>query len=641
MNCRHVQPLLSARMDGEHLSSAQRAGVDAHVASCASCRTFEERSALVRTAVRIRPAERVPDLTEAIMAGVAREGARGARPLARRPPSPRWNRLVPAIAAAIAGMLVGSLLVGGPWRGGPPAASAASIARAIRQVAPSVEAFQGSYLIREHGLDPTVPDRQLQMDVAFLAPQRFRLDVRDLTSYPSAAWTPTDLTYLQDMPATYQSGPTGCPATLPPADCPPTRTVISNASSYSAAAPLPADLIAPIATFGSSDGVVVTGHEDVEGHATVRVEMSFARAAPLFPFLRLGGTWRPLFEGDLVVLWLDTTGWFPVRYEVLPSADPDRRAWEMRFGLPHEQADTAIMDVTLQSVSGAAPDPSVFAIPGLGRPESVPLADAERRLGYLPVLPGDTGHLDLTSLIAPDEAPASPSSVLVYTAGLDYLRISEDPAWTGPGPFGPLDAAAQPIEMPGGGVALYEPAGDGLGRRLAIHGAGTDLFLETNLPRDELVSIAVSLPVQAQPLPDAWRMARTGPLTIEQITVGQALAGAGMSAIPDGLPLGYVIASATRTLVGGAPVGTTITFRQGETDAAGPPVTLQMGPSIASPHTTSPDQVVVDIGDTPGRWTPSDALLEWDADGSYRSLQGDVDLGVLLEIARSLTDSGI
>ena len=113
-----------------------------------------------------------------------------------------------------------------------------------------------------------------------------------------------------------------------------------------------------------------------------------------------------------------------------------------------------------------------------------------------------------------------------------------------------------------------------------------------------------------------------------------------ISAIPDGLPPGYVIASATRTLDGGTPVGTTITFRQRETDAAGPPVTLQIGPSMGSAHTTSPDQVAVEIGNTPGRWTPSDALLEWDAGGSYRSLQGDVGLGVLLEVARSLTDAG-
>ena len=313
----------------------------------------------------------------------------------------------------------------------------------------------------------------------------------------------------------------------------------------------------------------------------------------------------------------------------------------MRFGLPHERADTVIMDVTLRSASQDAPDPSAFSMPGQPPPDVVPLTDAHRRLGYVPIAPDDTGHLDLTSLVAlTGDAPAAPSSVLVYTAGLDYLRMSEDPAWAGPGPFGPVDAAAQPVAIPGGGVALYEPAGDGLGRRLAIHGADTDLFLETNLTRDELVSIATSLPMHAQPLPTAWRIARTGSLSIERIPIDDALGDAELSAVPTGLPPGYVIASATRTRAGGTLVGTTITFRQRETDAAGPPVTLHVTPSIDTPHTSSPDQVAVEIGTTPARWTPSDALLEWEADGGYRSLQGDVGLAVLLDIATSITAAG-
>ena len=547
---------------------------------------------------------------------------------------------MPAIAAAIAGLLVGSLVVGGPWHGGPPVASAASIANAIRAVAPSVSAFRGTYLIDEHGLSPAVPDRQLQMDVAFLAPQRFRLEIHDLTAYPSAAWTPTDLTYIEDMPATYQSGPTGCPATLPPADCPTTRTIISRSSAYSAAAPLPADLIVPLATFGSTDGVTVVGQEDVDGHTTERVELSFARAAPLFPFLRLGGTWRPMFEGDRVVLWLDATGWYPVRFEVFPSTDPERRAWEMRFGLPHERPDTAIMDVELQSVSSQPPDTSLFSIPGAEPSAEVPLEDAARRLGYTPAIPRDAEHLELTSVTAPaNEGPASPSSVLVYAAGLDYLRISEDPSWTGPGPFGPVDATAQRVELQGGGAALYEPAGDGLGRRLAIHGGGTDLFLETNLPRDELLSIAATLPVRARPLPEAWRSPRVGALTIEQVPPAAALGDVGLTSVPDGLPDGYTVANATHTLHGGSAIATTITFRQRETDTAGSSITLHVSRSGAAPRSTAPDQVLVSIGTATGRWTPSDALLEWEAGGSARSLQGDVGLGVLVAIATSMTRS--
>jgi hypothetical protein len=327
-----------------------------------------------------------------------------------------------------------------------------------------------------------------------------------------------------------------------------------------------------------------------------------------------------------------------VRFEVFPSTDPERRAWEMRFGLAHEHPETAVMDVRLQSVSSEPPDPSIFAIPHFDGSANVPLEDAGRRLGYTPAIPGDAGHLDLASLIAPSgDGPAAPSSLLVYAAGLDYLRISEDPSWKGPGPFGPLDATAQAVDMPGGGVALYAPAGDGLGRRLAIHATGTDLFLETNLPREDLLSIAATLPVQVEGLPASWRSARAGPLTIERIPTAEALGDAGLSSVADGLPAGYVIASATRTLDQGEAVATTITFRQRETDAAGPPITLHVSRSPARSHTTAPDQVLVAIGATTGRWTPSDALLEWEAGGSTRSLQGDVGLEVLLHIAASMT----
>src|SRR5262249_7729394 len=153
--------------------------------------------------VRIRAAEQVPDLTSRIMAAVARgpEGPARRGPRPRRPI--RVRGLVPAIAAAIAGLLLGSLIVGGPWQAHPRTAWASEIELGVRRAAPSIESFQGSYTITERGLAPDVPVRTLSMDVAFLAPQRFRLDVHDDTVYPSSAWTPTNLTYIENMPATY------------------------------------------------------------------------------------------------------------------------------------------------------------------------------------------------------------------------------------------------------------------------------------------------------------------------------------------------------------------------------------------------------------------------------------------------------
>ncbi len=627
MNCRHAQRATSASMDGEHLSVAERAAVDAHVAGCSDCRAFVEGSARVRTAVRIRPAETVPDLTDRIMASVARGSARPAR--WGRPVRPR--RLLPAIAAAIAGILVGSSLVGGPWVARSQTASASEIARAIRRIAPTVDSFQGSYTIVEHGLAPDVPERRLTMELAYLAPQRFRLNIRDETAYPTRAWTPTDIDYVEDMPATYLSGPTGCSATLA-GECSPTRTTITRNTEYSPAAPLPADLITPIATFGSVDGVQVVGNATFNGHDTVRVDMSFARAAPLFPFLRLGGTWRPFFSGDRVSVWLDTTGWYPVRIDVSPSPDAERGSWEMRFGLPAEPAGATILDVELVSASAAPPAPSSFTIPG-GTAPRVELSDAAHVLGYRPATLPAPGRLAFASLLAPSSGSA-PTSVLVYADGLDYLRIGEDPQWSGPHPFGPVSLSAERVNVPGVGPALYEPAGNGLDRHLAIHAADTDLFLETNLPRTELLAIASSLPVHSR-LPRAWGSIRSGHLVIRQGRPAAVLAAAGLEAIRDDLPLGYAPASATRTLDAGVETGITVTFRRLDTDAAGPPLTLHRGTGDPGP-TTAPDQVRVAIGSGRGVFTPSTSVLAWSDGGSSWSLQGDVDLARLVAIAAAI-----
>ena len=73
MNCRRAQPLLSAAMDGVHLSGAERRAVEDHVAGCASCAAFERGALQVRTAVRIRaahPAASPPEV-KAILAATA------------------------------------------------------------------------------------------------------------------------------------------------------------------------------------------------------------------------------------------------------------------------------------------------------------------------------------------------------------------------------------------------------------------------------------------------------------------------------------------------------------------------------------------------------------------------------------------
>jgi hypothetical protein len=222
VNCDAVQLVLSARMDGDRVAAREVAAAAAHAETCARCRTFGERSARIRSAVRIRAAEPVPDLVETIMAAVSRERVRPAAPLldarrARRRPRHRRRPgpLAPAAAAALAGLVLGSVLVGGPWQSAEDRPiAAAAVVRNVRTVAPTLDAFYGAYTIHEFGLSAEVPERSFDMEVAFRSPQRFRLDVRDRTSYPSRSWTPTHLRFIQDVTTTF---PRGAPAISLPA----------------------------------------------------------------------------------------------------------------------------------------------------------------------------------------------------------------------------------------------------------------------------------------------------------------------------------------------------------------------------------------------------------------------------------------
>ena len=499
MNCDLAQLTLSARMDGERIEGDPSA-LDDHVAGCERCRAFVSSAERMRTAVRIRPAQPVPDLVgtivdelEALSPGRARAPV---HPQVRTGGGKRlgWRRAMPAVAALIAGAVIGSVLVGGPFRGNDREAfSANAVVQGVRGASPSLESFDGTFEVVERGLSADVPIRRLDVHIAFLAPQRFRLDVVDRTAYPPESSTPTDITFIENGATTYRSGPTGCPADLSVDGCPITRTTVTTGST-------PSDLMVPVTTFGSPEGVRVLGTHRVDEHDVVRVELSFARAAPMFPFLQLGDTWRPFFRGDRVEVELDAATWLPRRMRVFPASTEQRRAWELRFGRVPEDPAIPILEVAATSVSTRAPEAPRFEIPGEALAE-LSVGDLADRLGYRPATPTSTGDLELVTSVVPPADPSGPRSVLVYADGLDYLRVGERPGWQAPELFGRVGADAMQVVLPGGGIAYYAPPGDGEARRLSIRGEDTSLFLETNLPRHELFMIAGSIPVQGRSLP--------------------------------------------------------------------------------------------------------------------------------------------
>jgi hypothetical protein len=188
--------------------------------------------------------------------------------------------------------------------------------------------------------------------------------------------------------------------------------------------------------------------------------------------------------------------------------------------------------------------------------------------------------------------------------------------------------------VPGVGPALYEPAGDGLDRRLAIHTPDTDLFLDTNLPREELLAISSSLGVRAR-VPASWRRSRSGGLVVERVSPSLALEQLDLTTVRSALPAGYVAASAARTIAQGKTIGVTVTFRRLDTDAAGSALTLHRGTADANDD-LEPNAVRVALGSADGLYTPATSSLSWADGGRSWWLQGDVDLSSLVEIATAV-----
>jgi len=649
-------------MDGERLSPRQAAAVEEHIVSCAGCAAFKRGAWRLREAARFEVAPDVPDLVDPIMAAVRSQVRAGTRAPARlrspraprepgpvlphRPLLPRLAReLVPVAAALVVGLVAGSLLVGGPWQRPEGArVDAAEITAGVAAAATRLSTYQASFSITEQGFAPDVPVRELSMNVWFQAPERFRLDVTDHTQYPSEAFTPTDLELIVNGLSWYSVGPSPCPVGV----CPKKQTVVESRVPFSSATPAPTDLILPMSTLAGAGHLQVVSAGTVLGRDAVEVRLPFDRAEPLFPFLALGGSWRPFFPKDRVELWLDAKSWFPLKYTVYPAAGHEREQWELRFGLPEEPPRTPIFEVTALSVDQGAPALGTFRIPNTGSTENggartVPITDVPKETGFEPVTPAQTGGLDLYTVVlppAPEPQTKPDQTIITYSKGLTYLKVGETRAWKGDTLYGPVGPHAQQVTLQNGGVAYFEPATEEHGRRLSIHAAGTDLYLETNLSRDELLTVAGSLPVTGMPIPEAWRIRTSAEGITERVSLEQAAAEAPFALqLPSatGLPAGYAFASAELVLLSDS-TSVNVYFQQESADFGGGAIRLHMEAASELPPASSAVQSEVEVRGEVGRWTPDRRQLEWVEGGVYYSLDAPgLELGDLLAAAESLT----
>jgi hypothetical protein len=249
------------------------------------------------------------------------------------------------------------------------------------------------------------------------------------------------------------------------------------------------------------------------------------------------------------------------------------------------------------------------------------------------------GGLDRYRVVLPRDDAGE--TLVAYADGLAFLNLGETRSWNGDAPFGPVDVQAEEVSLAGGGVAYYEPSSLDHGRRVAIHAAGTDLYLESNLPRPELLAAAASLPVQGLPMPDAWTHRRVGAATAERVSLQTARASVPFPIeLPTALPAGFGLAS-VELVDAGYGAGVTLYLRDQDADAGIGTIRLHLEAASSLPPATSAAQSTVAVGGVRGRFTPDRSQLEWIDGGLYRSLDAPgLGLEELLAIATSIGGDG-
>lgn len=615
LGCAEARPDLSARLDDE-LDQATAAALDAHLKQCPECRGHERALERVRRALRAQPAGPVPDLSGRIL---QRVGAEGEKVGSRRDKAQSWaeSARVAAIAAVVAALVVAgasSLFTAQP----PHMAAAGTIASRVRAAARQLDAYRASFEITERGWHPEVGLRRFTATVAFDAPERFRLRLRDHTPYPaSASWPRNDVDVVANARRWWIKEPSSCPiAALPgcAVDATTETRTIVHRQPFDGTSSLPTDIIVPLETLASSSGFEVVGEDRVLGRRAYRVALPYRQAIPLVMALEAGGSWRSFDPFDRVEIWIDKRTWFPLRFTVT-SASSSR----------------ILMRVQATSFSQPNRLPrSLFVPPTGGLPKDG---------GFKPVSPNRLSDQAprFVAGLSPYRAGTSGAgrSILAYADGMTWLKVIHDAS---PSRSHAYESTAEEIALGAERFAYYEPAtqapaSESLGRRMDIYGDNVHVHLESNLSRADLVEVAESVPLRKTRVP-ARR--REGGLQVRRLTP-RAARTTSFVQWPAYLPPGYRASAAfrSRSLDGRETV--TVYFRRAEAEYDGYGIRLTQSRPVKLMPPTSETFRGVDIGSTPGRWSDERGELEWRRSGTYRAvLAPSFGASTALRIAESL-----
>jgi hypothetical protein len=670
VRCETAQRAIGEAMDDQ--SAGLSTTVEDHARTCPICSRFEAGAWRLRELTRFEVAPPVPDMVPAIMGRIQDEVADrllGWAPMPKPPLHRRIRARVRAVVGTIGGaaswglrqraaltMLVVGLVVGlvvstgvlAPVHRVDPVALAAEIPRDLVAASAELSGYRATFDVVERNWTTKVPLRTFQVDLAFRAPERIRVEVRDTTAYPSAEWPRNDLSLLSDGRSWRIRGLDPCPAAALPAcplDEPVDRSMVRRAP-FDPGTPLPTDVILPMTVLAPLDRVSVLGTDRVAGREAIDVQLVYQDASPLFDALRFLGSWRSFFPQDVVVVALDLQTWFPLSYRVFPAAGAERAAWAERMGLPPEPPDQPVFEATARSLSTILPPASLFDVakgPGAvdERFEDLPLppspgTGASCSASSDPIQPCNRAGL------APYRFGRFPKaggrtyqqSVLAFARGMTWLTVTHVVGWDRPEPYG-VGTFAEAVDLSAGrGVAFYEPASIEEPRRVAIHTRQGEFLLASNLPRDRLLAVAGSLPVTGRALPKRWRI-----LEWPGGVIREGVARADFSLLgPTFLPSGYRQAGA-QTVTIGEMTGVSVAYRRPGAELDGVGLVVYQATGAVLPPPDSPGAQSVKVRGVDGRWSPDEHLLEWVQGGIYRSLTGpSLYLPTLLRVAEGLRE---
>lgn len=629
LKCSQARVDLSARLDDE-LDEASNLALDAHLEQCAACRAEEAALRSARRAVRIQPVGDVPDLTRRIMNAVSEDGT-----TLRNRSEWALRFKIGTVAAAISALvLAGASLPLSPERG--DVASASEIAQAVSAAARALDGYRASYDVVERGWHPQVPERRFSAELWFEAPERLRMLISDFTSYPEGHWPRNDVELVANARKWSIEEPTEwqCPlASLRPCALreqtpSESRTIVAR-QPFDGASHLLTDLIVPLETLVSSEDFSVVGPDVVAGRATYELDLTYADAIPLVDALQPGGSWRPFHPSDRVRLWIDSSTWFPLKFEVVAARGDDRAVWAEQQGVADRGGQT-VLAVTAASFSTAASFPrTTFEVPTRGLVKSAGF-DARGAVGPWAPRPRYVAGLD------PYRSGRAETGQVVtaYSRGMTWLKVTSQRLHP-PEPF--FAPAAERIELPGGrGFAYYEPASVSLGRRVDVYGERVQVHLESNLPRAELIKVAGSLGVEGRDAPARVTGGTgSGVLRLED---EDPYARVSFARSPAYVPAGYELAGATLARSRDGRSTLTTYYRGRESDYSESGLRLTQARVVRRLTPSSRDFLGVSFGDTDARWAPDAGQLEWIEGGTYRSVTVPfADLATAVAVARSLT----